>query len=369
MAHGWLSVEVQQQMLQTVINYSQSAVSRAVSRTLRLGFVPLTDCAPLVVAKELGFFKRYGVNVTLQRELGWASIRDKVIYGELDAAHAVASMPIAATLGLGSIPCECITALVLNLHGNGITLSNELRRRGVKDGETLRLEVQRSKGRKLTFGVVYPFSSHRHLLRRWMQLHNIDPDKDVNLVVVPPAHMVANLKAGHLDGFCVGEPWNSIAVHAHVGWCVAVSAELAPGHPEKVLMVRRDFAEKRESEHLAIVSALIDACAFCDATGNQPQVLALCSRPEYVGESISALMPGISGKFDFGFGIVRSVPEFCVFHRKNANEPSDDKAAWATDVVRASGLCPDEASVTLSQTRRIFRPDIFDKAVNLAAAA
>ena len=135
---------------------------------LRLGFVPLTDCAPLVVAQELGLFKKYGLRVVLSRELGWATIRDKVIHGELEAAHAVAGMPVAATLGLNSVPCDCLTALVLNLNGNAITLSQDLWNRGVRDGATLRAEIARTRGKKtFTFGVVYSFSSHHYLLRNW----------------------------------------------------------------------------------------------------------------------------------------------------------------------------------------------------------
>src|ERR1019366_4359180 len=221
----------------------------AVQRKLRLGFVPLTDCAPLVMAEELGLFHKFGLNVALSRELGWATIRDKIIHRELDAAHALAAMPVAATLGLGSIACDCLTALVLNLNGNAITLANDLWKRGVRDGKTLREEIVRSRREKTyTFGVVFPFSSHRHLLRRWFAANGIDSERDVRIVVVPPPQMVANLKAGNLDGFCVGEPWNSVAVQSRVGWIAATSSELDSQHPEKVLMVRGDFAAKRSEE-------------------------------------------------------------------------------------------------------------------------
>jgi ABC-type nitrate/sulfonate/bicarbonate transport system substrate-binding protein len=156
--------------------------------------------------------------VKLKRELGWATVRDKINYGELEAAHALAAMPVTTTLGLGSIPCDCLTALVLNLNGNAITLSNDLWKRGVRDGETLRAEIKRSpRAKVLTFGVVFPFSSHRHLLRKWLASHGIDPERDVRIVVVPPPQMAANLKAGHLDGFCVGEPWNSVTVQSRAG--------------------------------------------------------------------------------------------------------------------------------------------------------
>lgn len=349
--------------------YNQSKNSSAVPQKLRLGFVPLTDCAPLVIAQELGFFQKYGLQVELHRELGWASIRDKIIYGELDAAHAIAPMPIAATLGLGSIRCECLTALVLNLHGNAITLSNVLWREGVRDGDSLRQYIQNSRREQLlTFGIVYPFSSHRHLFRKWLTNYGIDPDKDVCFVVVPPAQMVANLKAGHLDGFCVGEPWNSVAVQARVGWCVSTSAELCPGHIEKVLMVRREFAEQREREHLALVAALVEACEFCDAPENIYEIISICSRPKYIGASAAALHAGFSGRFDFGHDSARTVSDFFVFHRNGANEPSDDKAAWALESVRASGLCYDPAALNLAQIRGVFRADLYDKALRLASS-
>jgi ABC-type nitrate/sulfonate/bicarbonate transport system substrate-binding protein len=318
------------------------------------------------MAHELGLFRKFGLNVTLSRELGWATIRDKIIHGELEAAHAVAGMPVAATLGLGSIPCDCFTALVLNLHGNAITLSNELWKRGVRDGKTLREEINRSRRDKVfTFGVVYPFSSHNFLLRDWLTAAGIHPDRDVRIVFVPPPQMVANLKAGNLDGFCVGEPWNSVAVQSRVGWCVAASAELAPGHPEKVLMVRRDFAEKRDEQHLALVAALLEASEFCDAPDNREEIIATLAQPAYVNVPAAALRRGFSAEFDFGHGEVRHIPNFNVFHRHNANEPSSDKAEWILQRLRASGLCADVSALNSGLGRRIFRTDIFDRAVCL----
>jgi ABC-type nitrate/sulfonate/bicarbonate transport system substrate-binding protein len=331
-----------------------------------LGFVPLTDCAPLVMAGELGLFEKYGLRVALQRELGWASIRDKIIFGELDAAHALAAMPVAATLGLGSIRAECLTALVLNLHGNAITLSDELWRRGVHDGASLREEIKRCRGQHvLTLGVVSPFSSHRHLLRQWLAAHGIDPERDVRMVAVPPPQMAPNLKVGNLDGFCAGEPWNSTAVQSGAGWCVAVSAELAPGHPEKVLMVRRDFAEQRAEEHCLLVAALLEACAYCDHSGNMDHVIATLARPEFVATPAALLVRGLSGEMDFGHGRLRTVPDFCIFHHNNANEPSRDKAAWTLDLVRVSGLCREPAELSFALGRGVFRQDLFEQASRL----
>lgn len=229
---------------------------------IRLGYVPLSDCAPLIMAQELGLYRKYDLDVVLSREVGWASVRDKVVYGELDAAHALGPLAFTASLGLGATPVDCLTGLVLSLNGNAITLSNELWTRGVRDARSLNDEIARNRGTKtLTFGVVFPFSSHNFVFREWLAAAGIHPDRDVRIVVVPPASMAANLMAGNLDGFCVGEPWNSIAIQAKAGWCAASTSQVAPFHPEKVLLVRRQFSELRHEEHIRLIAALLEACA------------------------------------------------------------------------------------------------------------
>lgn len=366
MAHASLKEPSDARSVLQVNKVQQHKIVSLNSHKLRVGFVPLTDCAPLVMAQELGLYRKYGIEVQLSRELGWATIRDKIIYGELDAVHAIAGMPVAASLGIGSARCDCLTALVLNLHGNGITLSNALCRRGVTDGATLRAEMQRLRGeRTLTFGIVSPVSSHHFLLRAWLAAAGINPDQDVRIVVVPPPQMVANLKSGNLDGFCVGEPWNSVAIRARVGNCVAVSAELDPGHPEKVLMVRKDLVEHRPKDHLALVAALIEACEYCDAPEHHELMIEVLARPEYVGATPEALRCGVTGQFDFGSGSARTIADFNVFHRQDANEPSGDKAAWILQRMRASGLCKNPNDFDFALGRRVFRADLFEEALRL----
>lgn len=336
------------------------------SRTLRIGFVPLTDCAPFIMAQEFGLFRKYGLRVKLSRRLGWATVRDKIVHGELDAAHALAAMPLAATLGLGSVPVECLTGLVLNLHGNAITLSNDLWKRGVRDGNSLRQAIPGARHEKiLTFGVVFPFSSHRHLLRRWFASHGIDSEREVRIVVVPPPQMVAGMKAGHLDGFCVGEPWNSAAVRARAGWIAATSSELDPYHPEKVLMVRGDFAARRGEEHLALVAALLEAGELCDQPENHGRMIEILARPEFVGVAENTLRHGITGAMDFGHGQERVVRDFCIFSRHNTNEPGGDKAAWVFNLIRSTGLQAEPAAIDFGLARTVFRADIFARAVAL----
>jgi ABC-type nitrate/sulfonate/bicarbonate transport system substrate-binding protein len=365
-AQAWLSDKWRYNR-RDVIQSSRFANFSGSHAVLRLGFVPLTDCAPLVMAHELGIFHKFGLRVTLHRELGWASIRDKIIYGELEAAHAIAAMPVAATLGLGSIRCDCLTGLVLNLHGNAITLSNALWVRGIRDGVTLRDEIKRLRSEKVfTFGVVYPFSSHRYLLQRWLMALGIDPKRDVRIVVVPPAQMVANLKTGNLDGFCVGEPWNSVAADLGLGWCAATTAEIDPGHPEKVLMVRREFAEKREEEHLRMVAALIEACAYCDREENREHIVATLAQPAYINVPHAVLQGALKGSLDTGNDRPRHTPDFCIFRRNGANEPGSDKAAWVLQLVRSAGLSNESTPLNFDLGRRVFRADIYDQALAFA---
>lgn len=317
------------------------------------------------MAQESGLFRKYGLSVSLSRELGWATVRDKIIHRELDAAHAVAGMPFAATLGLGSIARDCLTGLVLSQQGNAITLSTNLWRR-VRDARSLHEEIVRLGRQKiLTFGVVYSFSSHHFLLRSWLQSAGIDPDRDVRIVVVPPPQMPANLKAGHLDGFCVGEPWNSVAVESRTGHIVATSAELAARHPEKVLMVSREFAETRSEEHRALIAALLDACAFCARPENHKHVAGVLSHPKYVGVPVDVLLNGFTGRIKSGGNQIRSVPDFFIFDGEDAHEPSGDKAAWVIQQLRSWGTYKDHTALNGGLIRRVFRADIYDEAVRL----
>ncbi len=333
-------------------------------RPLRLGFVALSDCAPIVMAAELGLFAAFGVEVELHREVGWATIRDKVIYGELDAAHAPAGLVVAASCGLGSIQADCLTGLVLSLQGNAITLSEDLWKRGVRDGRTLAHEVANART-LLTLGVVNPFSAHSVLLRNWLRAQGIEPERDVRIVVVPPAQVHANLRAGHLDGYCVGEPWNSLAVLSRTGWTVATSVELAPRHPEKVLMVRADFAERSEREHLGLIAALIKACAFCEKPENRERVVETLAQSRYVNAPIQAIRMGMGGSYDYGHGRVEKQARFHLFSAENANAPTPDKAAWVIAELVRSRIAPDPASIDRARASEWFREDIHQQALSL----
>ena len=334
------------------------------NRALRVGYVPLCDCAPLVMAQELGLYAKRGLRVELSREVGWATIRDKIIYGELEAAQAVPGMIFAASAGVGSVYADCLTGLVLNLHGNAITLSEQLWHEGVRDGRTFAEHVRRrgNIGRRSVLGVVSPYSSHNFLLREWLIRYGLDPTRDVELVVVPPPQVYFNFQSGYLDGYCAGEPWNALSILARVGWVVATSADLSPLHPEKVLMVRSDFAEARGEEHRELIAALIEACAYCDAPENRERIMETLAEPQWLGTPIQALRMSMAGTFDFGHDRVQKMSDFNIFHRGKANVPTPERAGWVLGQMEAHGLLPDLSTEERTGMASRFRLDLYQAA-------
>lgn len=325
---------------------------------MRLGWVSLTDAAPLLVAQERGLFAKHGLDVELRREIGWATIRDKLIYGEIDAAHAPAPMLWSMQLGLGCPPCEALTALVLSLNGNAITLSQSLWEAGVRDGASLREHARTRRAKTpLTFGVVFPFSSHHLLLAEWLRTAGLNPATDVRIVVVPPAQMFRNLAARTIDGFCSGEPWNSLSVREGAGWCPAWSAALNPGHIEKILLVTRRFAETYGPTHAALVRALTEAAAWCDEPHHREQLAELLAQPAHLNLPAAVIAPALTGRFDCGHGRVERVPDFHVFHRGDAGLPAAAKAAALQRALATAGLLP-AAAQDHQLPRRLFREDL-----------
>ena len=270
---------------------------------LVLGFMPLLDCASLIAAAEFGFAQREGLELTLVRETSWANIRDRVIVGHFDAAHMLGPMTVASTLGIGHVKVPVIAPFALGLGGNAITVSislwERMSREGAlpgadpqKQGAALRNVVtarERAGLEPLTFGMVYPFSCHNYELRYWLAACGIDPDRDVRLVVIPPPFLVDSLRAGQIDGFCVGEPWNSVAVEAGVGAIVAATTAIWPLSPEKVLGCRAEWATEHPSQLAALLRALYQASLWCDQPENHAELARKLSEPRYVGTSAELL--------------------------------------------------------------------------------
>lgn len=313
-------------------------------RLLRIGYVPLLDSAPLVVAHGLGFFEREGLATTLLRQPGWACVRDKMLYGEIDAAHAPAGFLFAINAGATSNVGRCLTAFIMSAQGNGITLSRALYDRGVRDVKDLAAEVKARRSEVVTIGIVSKHSSHAHLLRAWLQQGGIEPDRDVRIVVLPPQQMVISLAAGHLDGFCAGEPWNTLAVSEGCGWVATSSAKLAPMHPEKVLLVHEDFAQQHHEEHMGLLRAQQAACHWCAQPENRDTLVKLLARWVFLAMPEKLLRESLSG------------PLAPIFEAPGLHEPSPDKAGWVLGEMRRQCLLP--AAIKDGELLECFRMDL-----------
>lgn len=301
------------------------------TKPLRVGFLPVNDCAPLVVAREFGLFEKYGISVELQRETSWKELHEQIVFRQIEAAHAPAALPFLMRMGVTPEQAPCVTGLVLSLQGSAITVSQELWRKGVHDAEGLGKQIARDKGKRIyTFAVDLPFSSDYFLLCQWLRLGGLMPLRTVRIIKVAPSEMFPMLKLGYLDGYCVGEPWTTVAVQSGVGFCVATSAQLAPLHPEKILLVREDFAEKRSEEHERLIAALIEACAFCDEEENRGQLCEILARPDCVNAPMDCLQAGLMGPFYPDQTGVHSLRGLNIFQSYRANDPTASRAAWMT---------------------------------------
>jgi bicarbonate transport system ATP-binding protein len=261
---------------------------------LDIGFVPLTACAPLAVAKEKGFFTHHGLDeVSLVREASWRGIQDGIAGGYLDAAQMPAGMPIWLTLGgMDGTPLPVVSALTLTRNGNAITLDKRFYDQGIHTLQNLKHLLLETSDKRHTFGVVHPASMHNLLLRYWLAAGGIHPDRNVELSTIPPAQMIANLQAGNIDGYCVGEPWNVRAAVEGIGYTIATDLEVWNGHPGKVLGVREDWAQSYPNTHIALVKALLEACAYCMDEANHEEIREILSRREYLGTDLSYIYLG-----------------------------------------------------------------------------
>ena len=334
---------------------------------IRIGFVPLSDCAPIAVAKEMGIFDRYGLNVVLSRELGWASVRDKMFYGDLDGAQSIAGIAFALGMGFSELRCDVAVPLILNLHGNAITLSTEIKSSEIGKGEGLQnyLTTSWRKDRPFTLAATHRFSSHHILLHNWLKRHGLNPPSDVEIIFLPPPLMPRHLKAGHIDGYCVGEPWNSESIMAGTGWCPATSSDLSHGHPEKVLLVAGKFLRERKDESIALVAALLEACKLCQEPAFRNDLITILAMKEYTGASQEVLRNSMGGMFDTGAGSNAS-SSFHLFHGDSVNRPTVEKASWVLAGLRGIGILPD---VTCGSISRIYREDIYHTATLCAQGA
>jgi NitT/TauT family transport system ATP-binding protein len=343
---------------------------------LRIGFIPLVDAAALIVAVDKGFTAAEGLDVTLVREVSWSNVRDKLNIGLFDAAHLLAPVAIASSLGLGHVKVPIVAPFNLGLNGNAITVSPSLHAALMEeiDGDRFDpmvtalalarvVEKRRKSGAEpLTFGMTFPFSTHNYQLRFWMAAGGVDPDEDVRLVVLPPPYMVDSLANGHVDAFCVGAPWNSVAVDLGIGHILHFVADILVSAVEKVLAVRQNWSEKNPGIVAALVRAHIRAAEFIEEPQNRSETARILGQPERIGVDADVIQRTLDGRLKISpDGTMRESGRYLLVARENAARPDPVQAAWLyAQMVRwgQTTIKPDALKTAMG----VFRPDLYDAA-------
>ena len=344
---------------------------------LQIGFIPLIDAASLITAVEKGFTAAEGLDVKLVREVSWSNVRDKLNIGLFDAAHILAPVPIASSLGLGHIKVPIAVPLTLSLNGNAITVSAALYAAIMAeiDGDPLDpmatanalsrvvAERRRGGGEPLTFGMTFPFSSHNYQLRFWMAAGNVDPDEDVRLVVLPPPFMVDSIASGQIDGFCVGAPWNSIAVERGVGRTLHLGSDILQHAAEKVLAVRQRWAEKNPQTLSSLVRAVSRAAEFADVPANRRELADILAKGQYIGVEAGVILRTLEGRLQVAAdGTMREDARYMLLAGDNVSVPDPLQAAWLyAEMVRwrQTPMSPEG----LKAAQDVFRPDLYEAAL------
>ncbi len=365
---------------------------------LELGFIKLTDCAPLVIAKEKGFFEEEGLFVAVEAQANWKILLDRVISGELDGAHMLAGQPIGATIGIGT-KANVITPFSMDLNGNGITVSNEIWEQMQANDPSLRgdepahpikadalkptVEEHKMLGDPLRMGMVFPVSSHNYELRYWLAASGISPgyytggdttgttDADVLLSVTPPPQMPATLEQGTIQGYSVGEPWNQQAVFRGIGVPVVTNYGIWKNNPEKVFGITEEWAEENPNTAVAVTKALIRAGRWLDESpANRAEAVKILARSEYVGADEEVIAASMTGTFEFERGDKREMPDFNVFYRHHATYPFYSDAVWFLTQMRRWGQISEAKPDSWydDTAKQVYRPDIYRKAAESLVA-
>ena len=340
---------------------------------IRIAFLPLTDCAILVAAKERGFAEKHGIALDLVRDVSWATIRDRLVYRQVECAHLLAPLAVAVTLGLSQHPAPLAAPFKLSLNGNAIAFSraladevggtagNRVRQPG-RTAQKLAAALKRM-DRKPALAVVHRFSSHALMLRYWLGYAGIDPDEDVELRVLPPPFMATALAAGEIDGFSAGEPWNSTAVDSGAGEIVALGCRIWESGPEKVLAMREDWAEANPDTVDRLLRALDEAAAWCDSAENRSELARLLSSDAYVGQPAELIERGFSGRIKLTpDGDTVEADNFLLLHRRAANFPWRSQALWIYSQLVRWGFIEASAEAQTSASG-VFRSDIYRRAL------
>ena len=333
--------------------------------SMRFGMIALTDCSPIVIAHEKGLFKKYGIESVVSKGANWAAIRDSLSSGDNQGTHMLVGMPIASTMGLlGSPKKPMIIPWLLNRNGQSISLKKSLVGKVKDDPKALKPFVERAKsnGEPLTFAMTFPPGTHAMWMRYYLGAGGINPDKDVALITVPPPQMVANMKIGKMDGFCVGEPWNARLIADGIGFTSVNTQDIWKDHPEKVCAFTAEFAEKNPKTVKAVLKALHEASGWLDKLENRPEQADIVSRPTYINCQKEIILGRLLGKLDYGDGRKKEDEFYMHFSKRNCNYPQPKFAKWWLTQFRRWGMvtgAPDYEGVA----KQVMRGDIYTEAM------
>ena len=328
---------------------------------VRIGIIALTDCSSIVMAHELGLFKKYGIESTVSKEASWAVIRDRLTLGENQATHMLLGMPYAATMGLLGSPVKpMIIPFYLNRNGQAITLTKALLDKGVRTPQQLKPLVMeaKAKGSPMTFAMTYPPGTHAMWIRYWLASGGINPDRDATLITIPPPQMVANMKVGKMDGYCVGEPWPYRAIADGIGFTAITTQQIWKDHPEKVLAFTEEFATKNPSTVKAVMRAVLEASQWNDKLENRPRMAEVVSQPQYINCPKEIILGRLLGDIDYGDGRKEKDKLYMTFFDRHTNFPLKSHGVWWLTQFRRWGMVK-EAPDYKGIVDRVHRPDIF----------
>lgn len=333
---------------------------------VKVGFIPLTDCASIVMASVLGFDKKYGIKIVPVKEASWASVRDKLLHGELDAAHVLYGLLYGVQMGIGSPKKDMNVLMTLNQNGQAITLSKALADKGAQHGAGLAQLIQREK-REYVFAQTFPTGTHAMWLYYWLAQYGIHPLKAVKVITVPPPQMTANMRVGNMDGFCVGEPWNHRAIVDGIGMTAATTQEIWPDHPEKVLGCSAEFSAAYPNTARALIAAVLDASRWIDASlSNKNKMAEVIADKAYVNTSVDVINQRILGRYQNGLGKTWDDKFHMKFFADGAvNFPYLSDAIWFMTQHKRWGLLKGEPDY-LAVAQAVNRIDLYKQAASLA---
>jgi nitrate/nitrite transport system substrate-binding protein len=338
---------------------------------VRFGIIALTDCSPIVIAHEKGLFKKYGINSVVAKGANWAAIRDSLSNGDNQATHMLLGMPLASTMGLAGAPKKpMVIPWLLNRNGQSITLKKDLAGKVKDDPKALKplADAAKAAGSPMTFAMTFPPGTHAMWIRYWLAAGGIHPgdaqgsSADISLITVPPPQMVANMKVGKMDGYCVGEPWNARAIADQIGFTAINTQGLWKDHPEKVCAFTAEFADKNPKTVKAVLKALHEASVWLDKIENRAEQAQIVSAPTYINCPPETILGRLQGKYDMGDGRRFRDPAYMIFSERNCNFPQPKFAKWWLTQFRRWGFvegAPDYEGVA----KQVMRPDIYEEAM------